>query len=74
VGVYPFTEHIRQAHQASKGRYGAHASTPNCVDAAIGTPGRRVARLMRPRACAVGHRAGGSGPRSPIRRPPLGWI
>ena len=32
------TEHIRQAHQASKGRYGAHASTPNCVDAAIGTP------------------------------------
>ena len=25
------TEHIRQAHQAAKGRYGAHASTPNGV-------------------------------------------
>jgi hypothetical protein len=32
------TEHIREAHQASRGRYGApRASTPNCVDAAIGT-------------------------------------
>ena len=32
------TEQIRQAHQASKGRYGAHASMLNCVDAATGTP------------------------------------
>ena len=31
------TEHIRQVHQASKGRYGAPRSTPNCVAGAIGT-------------------------------------
>ena len=33
------TEHIRRAHQASKGCYGAPGSTPSCVDAAIGMPG-----------------------------------
>jgi hypothetical protein len=32
------TEHIRQAHQASKGRYGAHASTLCSAAAATGTP------------------------------------
>jgi hypothetical protein len=32
------TEHIRQAHQASKGRYGAHASMPSFAAAATGTP------------------------------------
>jgi len=29
--------HIRQAHQASKGRYGAHASTLSSAAAATGT-------------------------------------
>ena len=32
------TEHIRQAHQASRAAMAHHPSTPNCVDAAIGTP------------------------------------
>jgi hypothetical protein len=30
------TEHIHQAHQASRAATGGHESTPNCVDAAIG--------------------------------------
>jgi putative transposase len=31
------TEHLRQAHQRSKGRYGAHASTRSCAAKATGT-------------------------------------
>jgi putative transposase len=31
------TEHIRAAHTASKGRYGAPASTPSCAAPATGT-------------------------------------
>jgi hypothetical protein len=58
------TEQIRQAHQLSKGRYGAHASTPRCA-----APGTTTAVSAWPGCCAApgcgaGRRAAGTRPPS----------
>jgi hypothetical protein len=66
------TEHIRQAHQASKGRYGAHASMPSFAAAAVGTGGSGSPACCVPPVCVAAPHAGGSAPRSPTRQPPPG--
>ena len=66
------TEHIHQAHQASKGRYGAPRIHAELRRRGHRHARKRVARLMRAAGCAAADRGGGSGPRSPIRRPPPG--
>jgi hypothetical protein len=67
------TEQIRQAHQASKGRYGAPRIHAELRRRGHRHARKRVARLMRAAGlCSRRPRAGGSGPRSPIRRPPPG--
>jgi hypothetical protein len=64
------TEHIRQVHQVSRGRYGAPPIHAELRRRGHRHGRKRVARLMRAAGCAVAGRAGGSGPRSPIRRRP----
>jgi putative transposase len=64
------TEQIRQAHQVSKGRYGAPR-----IRAALRRAGhrhgkKRVARLMRCAGLGAGRRAAGTRPRSLTRRRP----
>jgi transposase InsO family protein len=66
------TDHIRQAHLASTGRYGAPP-----IHAELGRRGhrhgpKRIARLMRAAGRRGRPRGGGSGPRSLIRRRPPG--
>jgi transposase InsO family protein len=64
------TEQIRQAHQVSKGRYGAPR-----IHAALRRAGhhhgrKRVARLLRCAGLRAARRAAGSRPRSLTRRRP----
>jgi putative transposase len=65
------TEQIRQAHQVSKGRYGAPR-----IHAALRRAGhhhgrKRVARPMRWAGCGAARRAAGTRPPSLTRRRPL---
>ena len=64
------TEHIRQAHQAAKGRYGAHASTPNCVVAGTAMAANGWPGCCAPPGCVAAPRAAASAPRFPTRPPP----
>jgi hypothetical protein len=66
------TEHIRAAHQASKGRYGAPRIHAELRRRGSRHGRKRVARLMRAAGLCGRRPRRGSGPRSPIRRPPPG--
>jgi hypothetical protein len=68
------TQRIRQAHQASKGRYGAPRIHAELRRRGHRHARKRVARLMRAAGLCGRRPRGGSGPRSPIRRPPPGRI
>ena len=54
------TERIRQAHQASKGRYGARGSTRSCAAKGTGTAASGSRDCWAPPACTDAPRAGSS--------------
>jgi hypothetical protein len=66
------TGHIRAAHQASQGRYGAHASTRSCGEAATGTGASASPGCCAPPGCAGAPRAGSRARPSRTRRRPPG--